>query len=79
LFWSAALIITGLIINRFNVTVLALEMRLGFTYFPHWMEFAITAGLVADSLIVVWLANRFLPIAHPKNELIGGSGELKYV
>ena len=64
LFWSAVLIIIGLVFNRFNVTLLGLEMRPGFSYFPHWMEFAITAGLVAYSLIVVWLANRFLPISH---------------
>ena len=63
LFGGAALIIIGLILNRFNVTILGLEMRPGFSYFPHWIEFAITAGLVADSLLVVWLANRFLPIA----------------
>jgi Ni/Fe-hydrogenase subunit HybB-like protein len=74
LFWSAALIIFGLILNRFNVTVLGLEMRPGFSYFPHWMEFAITTGLVADSLIVVWLANRFLPIAHRKEVMVGIGG-----
>jgi hypothetical protein len=28
------------------------------------MEFAISAGLVADALLVIWLAHRFLPIAH---------------
>ena len=67
LFWSAVLIIIGLILNRFNVTILGLEMRPGFSYFPHWMEFAITAGLVADSLVVVWLANRFLPMASQRD------------
>lgn len=78
LFWSAALIIIGLILNRFNVTMLGLEMRPGFSYFPHWIEFAITAGLVADSLLVVWLANRFLPIAHRK-EIMAGDGGLRHV
>jgi len=71
LFWSAALVIIGLILNRFNVTILGLEMRPGFSYFPHWMEFAITAGLIADSLIIIWLANRFLPIAHRKVIMVG--------
>ncbi|MFC1875205.1 NrfD/PsrC family molybdoenzyme membrane anchor subunit [Chloroflexota bacterium] len=74
LFWSAVLIIIGLILNRFNVTMLGLEMRPGFSYFPHWMEFAITAGLVADSLLVVWLANRFLPMTHRK-EIMAGKDE----
>jgi Ni/Fe-hydrogenase subunit HybB-like protein len=63
-FWTSVLVIVGLVINRFNVSLLALGMRPGYTYFPHWMEFAISAGLVADALLVIWLAHRFLPIAH---------------
>jgi Ni/Fe-hydrogenase subunit HybB-like protein len=63
-FWTSVLVIVGLVINRFNVSMLALSMRPGYSYFPHWMEFAISAGLVADALLVIWLAHRFLPIAH---------------
>ncbi|MFC1903262.1 NrfD/PsrC family molybdoenzyme membrane anchor subunit [Chloroflexota bacterium] len=61
-FWSSVLVIIGLVLNRFNVSMLALGMRPGTTYFPHWMEFAISVGLVADALLVIWLAHRFLPI-----------------
>ena len=64
IFWSAVLVVLGLILNRFNVSMLALAMRPGFTYFPHWMEVAISAGLVADALLVIWLAYRLLPMAH---------------
>ena len=63
-FWTSVLVIIGLVINRFNVSLLAMGMRPGYTYFPHWMEFAISAGLVADALLVIWLAYRFLPIAR---------------
>jgi len=63
-FWSAVLVVIGLIFNRFNVSMLALAMRPGFTYFPHWMEVAISAALVADALLVIWLAYRFLPIVE---------------
>ena len=66
-FWTAALVIAGLMLNRFNVSLLAMGMRPGYTYFPHWMEFAVSAGLVADGLLVVWLAHRLLPIT-------GGTG-----
>ena len=55
---------TKLIFNRFNVSMLALSMRPDFTYFPHWMEVAISAALVADALLVIWLAYRFLPIVE---------------
>ncbi|MFC1967646.1 NrfD/PsrC family molybdoenzyme membrane anchor subunit [Chloroflexota bacterium] len=62
-FWGSVLIIAGLVLNRFNVSMLAMGMRPGYTYFPHWMELAISVGLVADALLVIWLAHRFLPIA----------------
>ncbi|MFC2001195.1 NrfD/PsrC family molybdoenzyme membrane anchor subunit [Chloroflexota bacterium] len=61
-FWTSVLVILGLMLNRFNVSMLALGMRPGYIYFPHWMEFAISVGLVADALLVIWLAHRFLPI-----------------
>jgi Ni/Fe-hydrogenase subunit HybB-like protein len=64
LFWTAILVIIGLIINRFNVSLLALEPRPGTSYFPHWMEFAISAGLIADALLIFMAANRVLPIMH---------------
>jgi Ni/Fe-hydrogenase subunit HybB-like protein len=64
LFWTAILVIIGLIINRFNVSLLALEPRPGTSYFPNWMEFAISAGLIADALLIFMAANRVLPIMH---------------
>jgi len=66
-FWCSVLVIVGLVLNRFNVSMLALAIRPGFTYFPHWMEFAISVGLVADALLVIWLAHRLLPIIHREN------------
>lgn len=65
-FWTSVLVIAGLVFNRFNVSMLALGMRPGYVYFPHWMEFAISVGLVADALLVIWLAHRFLPIDRPE-------------
>jgi Ni/Fe-hydrogenase subunit HybB-like protein len=61
-FWSASLIIAGIIFNRFNVGIFGLAVRPGYTYIPHWMEITISVGLVADALLVVWLAYRYLPI-----------------
>jgi len=63
-FWSSVLVIFGLVLNRFNVSMLALGMRPGFNYFPHWMEIAISVALVADALLVIWLSYRFLHIAE---------------
>jgi Ni/Fe-hydrogenase subunit HybB-like protein len=63
-FWSATLVVLGLMFNRFNVSMLALDMRPGYSYFPNWMEFAISAGLVAVAMLVIWLAYRLLPMYH---------------
>ena len=69
-FWSAVLVVIGLIFNRFNVSMLALAIRPGFTYFPHWMEVAISVALVADALLVIWLSYRLLPMVEHE-EVIG--------
>ena len=63
-FWSAVLVIVGLIFNRFNASMLALAMRPGYTYYPHWMEIAISLGLVAIALIVFQIVIRLLPVVH---------------
>ncbi len=61
-FWSSLLVVAGVIFNRFNVGLFGLAMRPGYTYTPHWMEIAISVGLVADAMLVIWLAYRYLPI-----------------
>ncbi len=74
LFWVAVLVVLGLIINRFNVSMFALGMRPGYTYFPTWMEFAISAGLVADSMLVIWLAYKLLPMMQDEPAHIAAPG-----
>jgi Ni/Fe-hydrogenase subunit HybB-like protein len=64
LFWGAALVVGGLVLNRFNVSLLALNPRPATSYFPHWMEFAITVGVVAAGVLAFTLANRYLPVTH---------------
>jgi Ni/Fe-hydrogenase subunit HybB-like protein len=64
LFWSALLVVLGLVLNRFNVSLLALAPRSGTVYFPHLMEFAISISIVAAGILAYILANRYLPITH---------------
>jgi Ni/Fe-hydrogenase subunit HybB-like protein len=71
LFWGAVLVVTGLIFNRFNVSMFALAMRPGYSYYPHWMEVVVSAALVADAMIVIWLAYRLLPISREDALLTG--------
>ena len=66
LFLCSLLVAGGLVLNRFTVSWLALGGRAGYTYSPHWMEIAVTAGLVAWAVIWVILANRLLTMHHPE-------------
>ncbi len=64
LFGSAILVILGLIVTRFSYTLMSLAMRPGYgTYFPSFGEIAISAGLLAAGMLVIMLANKYLPIA----------------
>jgi len=64
LFWSALLVVLGLVLNRFNVTLMALAPRPGTVYFPHPIEFAVSIAVVAAGVFAYIMANRYLPIAH---------------
>lgn len=64
LFWSGLLVVLGLILNRFNASLVALTPRPDTIYFPHFMEFAISIAIVAAGIMAYILANRYLPITH---------------
>jgi Ni/Fe-hydrogenase subunit HybB-like protein len=61
-FIGALLVVLGLIFNRFNASMFALAMRPGYAYVPNWMEVGISAGIVAWGILLIWLANTFLPV-----------------
>jgi len=62
LFWSSLVVVVGTIFNRINVSLVGPQAAPGATYFPHWMEFAITIGLISAGLIGFMLAVRFLAV-----------------
>lgn len=64
LFWSALLVVLGLVLNRINVSLIALAPRSGTLYFPHPMEFAVSIAVVSAGILAYTLANRYLPIVH---------------
>ena len=61
---SAFLVVLGLVLNRFNVSLIALAPRPGTVYFPHPMEFAISIAIVSAGVLAYILANRYLPIVQ---------------
>lgn len=61
------LVIGGVILNRFNVNFLT-QGRGGSSYFPSWMEIAITVGLIAAIMLLYRAAVIKLPIFSQAEE-----------
>jgi Ni/Fe-hydrogenase subunit HybB-like protein len=59
---GAYLTVLGFIVNRLNVSLTGMERAAGITYFPSWMEIAISLALVACGFALFGLAVRHLPI-----------------
>ena len=59
---GAFLAVLGFVMHRMNVSVTGMERASGVTYFPSWMEFAISLALVAGGFAIFGLAVRYLPI-----------------
>ncbi|GAB1471667.1 Ni/Fe-hydrogenase cytochrome b subunit [Chloroflexota bacterium] len=76
-FYGALIIAAGIILNRFDVTWLALKPLNGVTYFPSFVEIALVVGVVCGILVVYTLVAHFFPIFSetlavkdmPKSEL----------
>ncbi len=62
LFWSSVLVIAGLVFNRLVMTLVAPQGSVEATYFPTWMEFALTIGLVSTAVFAFMLIARFFPV-----------------
>jgi Ni/Fe-hydrogenase subunit HybB-like protein len=65
------LVIAGVLLNRMNVCIFGLYRAnavTGRSYFPSWMEFAITAGLIALAIFIFKMAAKHLPLLSPDTE-----------
>jgi len=67
LFACSALVVAGLIANRLNVSITALERTAGMRYLPSWMEVAVTLTIVTVGMVLFSFAARLLPV-FPKKE-----------
>ncbi|MDP2951920.1 MAG: Ni/Fe-hydrogenase cytochrome b subunit [Chloroflexota bacterium] len=69
LFTAACLVVAGMILNRLNVSIIGHSHTAQGTYFPSWMEFALTAGLVAFGFLAFKLAVKYLPVLPPREDV----------
>lgn len=65
LFVASLMVIAGLVINRMNVAVVGISSTYGATYYPHWMEVAITAGIVAAGVLAYVVICSNFPVFAP--------------
>jgi Ni/Fe-hydrogenase subunit HybB-like protein len=70
--WTAVWTVLGIIINRFNICLVAFNYHLPADerYFPHWMEIGISIFLVTLGLIAFKFIATRMPIfyQHPDYE-----------
>lgn len=70
--WTAVLTVLGIVINRFNVCLIAFNWHLPSSqrYFPHWMEIAISIFIVTIGLLVFRFIVTRMPVfyEHPDYE-----------
>ncbi|MEP0822785.1 MAG: Ni/Fe-hydrogenase cytochrome b subunit [Ignavibacterium sp.] len=62
LFAMALFAVLGFILNRMNLSITAIERYSGVSYFPSWMEIAVTLMVVALGFAAFRLAVKYLPI-----------------
>ncbi len=60
--WSTLPVLAGLVLHRFNVSLIALAPRAGTFYFPHPLEFVISISIVAAGILAYFFAGRYLSI-----------------
>lgn len=61
-FYGALIVAAGILLNRFDVTWLALKPLNGVTYFPSFVEIALVVGVICGILVVYALVAHFFPI-----------------
>ena len=61
----------GIVINRLNVSIIAFRWNAEQRYFPHWMEFVVTASIIVAGLLALrWIVQR-MPVLHEHPEYEG--------
>jgi Ni/Fe-hydrogenase subunit HybB-like protein len=68
--WTAAWTVLGIVLNRFNVSLVAFNWQLPSTerYFPHWMEIGVTVFLITLFLIAFRFMVTRMPVLHEHPE-----------
>jgi len=63
--FAAVLGVTGIVLNRLTVSVIAYNYTQAVRYWPSWMEISVSIALVVIGVLAFrWIVNR-MPVFHP--------------
>ncbi len=67
---AAGLVVFGLVLNRFNVSMFAMVQKNQEIYYPSFLESVVTIGIIAAHVLFFILVARYFPIFehHPEGE-----------
>jgi len=68
LFLCACSVICAVVLNRFNVFLIGMDMGPGWSYFPSVGEFAVTFAFIAFGVLLYKIAVNYLPILEAEHE-----------
>jgi len=71
LYWTSGLAAFGVVLNRFNVSLIGYIGYRQFGYFPSVIEIVMTAALVAMAILIFDLGMRYLPIQPVAEGVLG--------
>jgi Ni/Fe-hydrogenase subunit HybB-like protein len=65
---GASLVIAGLVLNRFNVSMFGMEQPDQLIYYPSFIESLVTVGIIAAHILFFVLVAKYFPIFehHPE-------------
>jgi cytochrome c553 len=63
---ASFLTVSGMILYRLSASVIAVERPAGATYFPSWVEFAISIGIVSGAVLVFLFLTENLKVFGPE-------------
>ncbi len=79
LYYSALLTAVGFVLNRMNVSITSLERYYGASYFPSWMEIAVTLMIVAVGFGAFAWAAKNLAVFPKEGKVIHPAGNYEVV
>jgi Ni/Fe-hydrogenase subunit HybB-like protein len=73
LFGAGLLVVGGVVLNRFNVSLIGWPRAADTLYFPNALELAITLAIIAAGVLAYGLVARFLPLYSDTHAPVGAS------